>query len=206
MSGFNIIHDVSIELRSQLFGALQATPGSDFSLTSAAASITLDPPQDDLASTVRASLFLYHIERDKHLLGQRPLPHRTRDDLFYNPPLPLQLRFMFTPLAGSEEDNLSIVGRVLQHVHDTPNITSLRGIPMDDSRGAASAVLRMRPDFLSLEQLTQMWNALSQPYRLSVAFLVEIVAIDSGLPARRAGRVRELTQGIGLRDTDEVVP
>jgi hypothetical protein len=203
MSGFNVIHDVGLELRSQIFGALQATPGSDFSLTTEAENITLQPPQDGLADAVRASLFLYHIDLDKHLRGQRPLADRTRDDLYHKPPLPLQLRFVFTPLRSTEEDNLSLLGRVLQHFHDTPDITSLGGMPLDDSRGGASPVLRIRSDMLSLEQLTQLWNALSRPYRLSVAFLVEVVAIDSGLPAQRARRVEQITQGVGLaRDAE----
>lgn len=206
MSGFNVIHDVSLELRSQIFAALQTTPGAIFSLSTEANSITLLPPQDGLADTVVASLFLYHLDIDKHLRGQRPLPDRTRDDLFFNPPLPLQLRFILTPLQTAEEDNLSLIGRVMQHFHDAPTITTLNGTPMDDSRGAASPALRIRPDMLSLEQLTQMWNALSQPYRLSVSFLVEVIAIDSGLPARRAGRVGEMTQGVGLKPREEVTP
>lgn len=202
MSGFNVIHNVSLELRSQIFTALETTPGSDFSLTAAATNITLQPPQDGLADAVAASLFLYHVDLSKHLRGQRPLADRTRDDLFHNPPLPLQLRYMFTPLQTTEEDNLSLVGRVMQHFHDTPVITSLSGTPLDDSRGGASPALRVRPDLLSLEQLTQMWSALSQPYRLSVAFLVEVVAIDSGLAPRRAPRVGAVTQGAGLMERE----
>lgn len=203
MSGFNVLSDVSQQLRSQFFQALDAAPGMDFSLTSAAANITLDAPQDDLAESVQASLYLYHIDLDKHLRGQRPLADRTRDDLFHNPPMPVQLRYLFTPTASSAETNLSILGRVLQHVHDHPTITSLNGTPMDDSRGAASPALRLRPDLLSLEQLTQLWNALSQPYRLSASFLVEVVAIDSGLAPRRAGRVNEVVRGTGLIPAEE---
>ena len=206
MSGFNVIHDVGLELRSQIFGALQSAPGSDFSLTTEAENITLQPPQDGLADAVRASLFLYHIDLDKHLRGQRPLADRTRDDLYHKPPLPLQLRFIFTPLRSTEEDNLSLMGRVLQHFHDSPDITTLNGTPLDDSRGGASPVLRIRSDMLSLEQLTQLWNALSRPYRLSVAFLVEVVAIDSGLPAQRARRVEQVTQGVGLAPNPEDSP
>jgi len=206
MSGFNVIHDVSLELRSQIFKALQTTPGSNFSLTSEAENITLQPPQDGLADAVRASLFLYHIELDKHMRGRRPLPDRTRDDLYFNPPQSLQLRFIFTPLRASEEDNLSLIGRVLQHFHDAPVINSLGGTPLDDSRGGASAALRVRPDMLSLEQSTQLWNALSRPSRLSAVFLVEIVAIDSGLPAQRALRVDRISQGTGQIQRKEVGP
>lgn len=206
MSGFNVIHDVSLELRSQIFQALLATPGSDFNLTTEAENITLTPPSEGLADTVQASLFLYHLDIDKHLRGQRPLPDRARDDRFYQPPLPLQLRYMFTPLADTEEDNLSLLGRVMQHMHDTPVLTALGGVPLDDSRGGASAALRVRADMLTLEQLTQMWNALSRPYRLSVGFLVEVVAIDSGLPARIGRRVGEIAQGTGLLERAETTP
>jgi hypothetical protein len=200
MSGFNVIHDVSNELKQQVFIALQNTPGTSFALSAGADSITLEAPQDNLADQIVLSLFLYHIDIDKHLRNQRALPDRTRDDQFRKPPLPLQLRFLVTPMDPVAETNHSLLGRIIQHFHDTPVITALGTSPLTDSFGGASAELRVKPDMLSLEQLSQIWNALSTPYRLSVAFLVDIVAIDSGRAPQQIGRVDEMSTASGLKE------
>jgi hypothetical protein len=203
MSDFNVIHNVSLELRSQIFAALDTTPMADFGLTGGIESITLQAPLESLADSIRASLFLYHVDIDKHLRNQRPLPDRARDDQSFKPPLPLQLRYLFTPLATAEEDGHALLGRVMQHFHDAPVMTTLGGTALDDSRGGATAALRIKPDMLSLEQLAQLWNALSSPFRLSVAFMVETIAVDSGLPARSAPRVDEFVRATGLMKREE---
>ena len=78
MSGFGVIHDVSLELRRQVFTALSATPGTDFFLDDEGTNITFSAPGDDLPEGTMASLYLYHLDVDKHLRNQRPLPDRTR--------------------------------------------------------------------------------------------------------------------------------
>ena len=197
MSGFSVIHDVTLELRRQVFGALSATPDTDFSLDDGVTSIALQPPGENLPESAVASLFLYHLDLDKHLRNQRPLPDRGSPDLFHRPPLPLQLRYLFTPVGDMEDGNHLLLGRVLQHFHDRPSFSTLSGEPLGDSRGGASSALRVRAEMLSLEQLAQVWNALSTPFRLSLPLLIEVVAVDSGVPPRRAPRVETLAPAVG---------
>ncbi|WP_108258375.1 DUF4255 domain-containing protein [Mangrovicoccus ximenensis] len=199
MAGFGVIRDISRELRRQVFDALEATPDVDFALEGVLARLSLQPPVEGLDAAVVASLYLYHVEVDKHLRNQRPLPDRTAEDQFRNPPLPLQLRYLFTPVSEDEETNQLLLGRIIQHFHDHPTVSLLEGTPLGDSFGGASPALRVRPDLLTLEQLSQIWNAFSQPYRVAVSLLVETVAIDSGLPPLRGTRVTELAAAVGKR-------
>ncbi len=197
MSNFSVIHDVSIELRRQIFEALAVTPDTDFGVTSIDR-LTLMSPGEILDNNTVASLFLYHLEIDAHLRNQRPLPDASRDDRFHRPPLPLRLRYIFTPV-GDEATNQLLLGRVLQHFHDFPSFVSLNGTPIGNSRGGASSELRVVPDLLPVEQLTQLWNAFSVPYRTAISLLVEVIAVDSGLPPEQRRRVEDLLPGIGQK-------
>jgi hypothetical protein len=188
---------VSVELRRQIFDALESTPDTDFGLGGTIDRITLQSPGDTLDAGTVASLYLYHLEIDKHLRNQAPLPDRTRDDQFRQPPLPLQLRYLFTPVDDAETVNQLLLGRVLQHFHDFPQFATVSGSLIGDAFGGASPEIRVKPDLLSLEQLSQIWNAFSTPYRLTLSLLVEVVAVDSGQPPARRGRVTEMIAALG---------
>jgi hypothetical protein len=198
MSSSSIVQDTSLELRRRIFSALEATPDTDFGLNGDIERIRVAPPADDLPDGTVGTLFLYHIDIDRHLRNQRSLPDRDDPSVQRKPPLPLQFRFLFTPIDDDDSINHLVLGRVLQHFHDQPFITTIAGQPLDDSFGGATPVLRVKPDMLTVEQLSQLWNALSAPYRLSIAFLVDIAAVDSGDPPRRAPRVDELLAAAGV--------
>jgi hypothetical protein len=198
MSSFSIIQDTGLELRRRIFAALEATPDTDFGLNGSIDRIQIAPPGDELPNGTLAALFLYHIDIDRHLRNQRPLPDRDDSSIQRKPPLPLQFRFLFAPVDDDDTVNHLVLGRVLQHFQDQPFITTIAGEPLGDSFGGAAPALRVKPDMLTVEQLSQLWNALSTPYRLSVGFLVEVAAVDSGDPPRRAPRVEELLAATGI--------
>lgn len=198
MSSFSIVQDTGLELRRRIFAALEATPDTDFGLNGNIDRIRIAPPGDDLPNGTLAALFLYHIDIDRHLRNQRPLPDRDDPSTQRKPPLPLQFRFLFTPVDNDDSINHLVLGRVLQHFHDQPFVTTIASQPLDDSFGGATPALRIKPDMLTIEQLSQLWNALSTPYRLSIALLVDTAAVDSGEPPRRAPRVEELLAATGI--------
>jgi len=198
MSSFSIVQDASQEMRRRIFAALAATPDTDFGLNGNIDRIRVAPPRDDLPDGTLAALFLYHIEIDRHLRNQRLLPDRDDPSLQRRPPLPLQLRYLLVPLDDDDTVNQLVLGRVLQHFQDNPFIDTIAGVPLGDSFGAVSPALRVKPDMLPVEQLSQLWNALSVPYRLSVGFLVDVAAVDSSEPARRVPRTEELLTATGV--------
>lgn len=198
MSTFSVVHDVSIDLQSQIATALRNTPDVDFDLGPGVGKISLISPGDKFPEDTVASLYLYHLDIDKFLRNQKLLPDPVSERQFRRPPLPLQLRYLFTPLGTDEPTNHLVLGRVLQHFHDNPVFSTLSGTPVGNSYGGANREIRVRPDMLSLEQLTQMWSAFSAPYRAAVSFLVEIIAIDSGQPPVEIVRTGEVIPATGL--------
>lgn len=201
MSHFGILNDITIELRRQIFEALQESPDVDFGVANTIARITLNSPGETLEASTVASLYLYHIDISEHARNQLPLPDRTRSDAFRKPPLPIQLRYLFTPVSHDETINQLLLGRVLQHFHDFPSFETVSGQAIGDAFGGGSPQLRVKPDLLTLEQLSQLWNAFSSPYRVALGFLIEVVAVDSGQPPARRERVSEF-----LTVTGKVAP
>ena len=51
--------------------------------------------------------------------------------------------------------------------------------------------IRLSFEQMTLENLARVWHAMGSDYRLSVAYLMRTVMIDSALDPRRAGRVEE---------------
>nr|WP_298248536.1 DUF4255 domain-containing protein [uncultured Halomonas sp.] len=192
MSDFGILNDVTTELRRQIFAALQETHDTDFGLGGTLDRITSRSPGETLDTDTVASLYLYHIDINPHVRNQLPLPDRNRPDSFRKPPLPLQLRYLFTPVGDNEDINQMLLGRVLQYFSDFPSFESVSGHAVGDAFGGSSPQLRVKPDLLSLEQLAQLWNAFSTPYRIALGLLIEVVAVDSGQPPERRERVDEL--------------
>lgn len=192
--GPGVISEITAELRRQLFAAFTASPDDELSLT--LESISLQAP-NDLDQDAVASLYLYRVGIDEHLRNQRPLPDRADKDLLRRPPLPVRLHYLFTPVSQTEETNQILIGRLLQHFHDFPSFATLDGVPIGDSHGGASDELRAIPESLTLEQLSQLWTALSAPLRAAAPFRVETVAIDSAEPPRRARRTGQVLAAVG---------
>ncbi len=202
MSGFTVINDIALELRSRIFNAMNSAVGVSLGFTDEVSNIVLDPPKETPDSGTRIYLYLYHVGINNALRNQRMLPEPERDDELRLPPLPLELRFIATP-AIDEENNQLILGRLLQFVYDNPRIDSLGGEAVGDSFGGGSRELRLTPDLLNVEQLSQLWNAFNQPFRLSLAFQVDVVAVDSARMPKVAPRVVEAFTVAGPKERSE---
>lgn len=195
MSNYNILNEMTLELRRRIHAALASASDADFGLTTPETDITLSAPSDELAGSPRLSLYLYHIEQDGHLRNQPRLTASPNGLRF--PPISVQLRYLITPLEDEEDQNHLMLGRILQYFHDEPMIGSLNGTPLDNSFGANSPELRIILETLTLEQLAQVWHALNAGYRLSIAYAVRIVTIDSAQGVTDAKRVVEAYTAVG---------
>lgn len=65
--------------------------------------------------------------------------------------------------------------------------------------GGAPSEVRISIEAMSFGELTQLWNAFNSPFRLSMVFHVELVAIDSALPPARIPRTEETIVLTGLK-------
>jgi hypothetical protein len=197
MSNYNVISQITQELRKRIHEALASAPDADLGLSTPETDITLSAPMDDQTDSARLSLYLYHIEQDGHLRNQPSLPSGPNGLRF--PPMSVQLHYLITPLDEAEDQNHLMLGRILQYFHDAPMLESLNGLPLDNSFGANSPELRIVFQTLTLEQLAQVWHALKAGYRLSIAYLIRIVTIDSAQGVIDAKRVEDAHAVVGYK-------
>jgi len=199
VSSFTIINDITVELRHRIFTAMQTALGVDLGFTDESVNIALAPPEDVADTSTRLSLYLYHVGINNSMRNQNMLPQTARDDELRLPPLPLELRYLVTPTDDEEVSQL-ILGRLLQFIYDNPSLDTIGEVPLGNSFGGASRELRLTPDLLNVEQLSQLWNAFSQPFRLSLAFQVDVVAIDSARSPVIAPRVVDVLSVAGIKE------
>lgn len=182
-----MVRDASLALRQLLFDAANSVSDVDFGIDNQATQITLSPPDEDVGDDALLSVYLYHIGPDASLRNQQQLPVGTAG--LIKPPLALRLSYLITPLLGTEALSQMLLGRVMQSLHDQPLITMLGGQPLGNSLGGGSPAIRVWMEPLALEELTRIWHALGTNYRLSLAYQLRVVLIDSTLPPRAADRV-----------------
>ncbi len=125
------------------------------------------------------SAWLYRVTRDEDRLNDPP--ERLSPFLTHQPPLPLRLHYLFTPVvdpttANNAEVEQSVLGKVLQSLYGHSLFT---GADLVGDFSGTSTEIRARLEPMSLEDITRIWNALEQPYHLSVSYEVTLVRIDS---------------------------
>jgi len=125
------------------------------------------------------SMWLYRVTRDEDRLNDPP--ERLSPFLERQPPLPLRLHYLFTPVvdpttANNAEVEQSVLGKVLQSLYGHP---LFKGADLAGDFIGTQTEIRARMEPMSLEDITRVWNALEQPYHLSISYEVTLVRIDS---------------------------
>lgn len=186
MSNSLAIAAATATLRNRL---LSAVPLRDPTL--ADLEVTTQPP--DLArkgvTKAQLNLFLYQTVVNAAWRNMPP-PRQARPGEAAAPPLALNLHYLVTAFGRGESDNDSVSHRVLGgamgvlHDHavlDPDDITAALS-----GNDLATQVERLRVTALplSLEEMSKLWSAFQSPYRLSAAYEVTVVLIDSRHPVR----------------------
>lgn len=128
------------------------------------------------------SLWLYQVDRFDEMLNNPPTVRATGEIERY--PLPVNLHYLVTPVTQEPQDAQVMLGRVLQTLNDHAN---LRGAELAAGLTGPGAEYGLRTILRTptLEELTRTWHALSEPYRLSVNYIVQMVQISSDHEPRR---------------------
>jgi hypothetical protein len=198
VASFGIVADVGIALREVLLrrfrdDAAEAWPllGGDSGQPDTER-ISLAPPAvENGVERAPLSLWLYLVNENEHVKN-RP-PSTRADGTITPPPLALALYYLVTPgapnagtsdAAAAQERKQRILGKVLQVFHTEPIIALV-----DRAAGRVDE-LYVTLARLSLDELSQVWQALDEPFRISIALRVTTGRVDS-LRMRRAGLVLE---------------
>lgn len=206
MSDFRAIGDVSATLQALLRDRMELPPN----VTNVQVTVgTPRPEREDGQATEdpRINLFLYRVTENGALKNQE-IPGHGHPSSYGQPPLSLDLHYLLTAYGTTADGEFVnetrahyVLGSAMRVLHDHPVITErlkkARELPIGDPilhqglRGEFERVkLYLEP--ISLEDLSKVWTALTLPYRLSVAYMVTVVQIESRRPKRIALPVLDL--------------
>jgi len=198
MSDFRAIGDVSATLQALLRDRMELPPNA----TNVQVTVgTPRPEREDGQATEdpRINLFLYRVTENGALKNQE-LPGHGHPSSYGQPPLSLDLHYLLTAYGTTADGEFVnetrahyVLGSAMRVLHDHPVITErlkkARELPIGDPilhqglRGEFERVkLYLEP--ISLEDLSKVWTALTLPYRLSAAYMVTVVQIESRRPRR----------------------
>lgn len=148
--------------------------------------VTLQPP--DLArkgvSKTQLNLFLYQAVTNAAWRNQ-DMPGRVRPGETAAPALALDLHYLITAWGRGEVDSEALSHRVLaaamSTLHDHPLLDGADIAGALPGNDLASQVERVRvtPLAQSVEELSKLWTAFQANYRVSAAYAVAVVLIDS---------------------------
>lgn len=206
MSNQLAIATVTETLRRLIENAIQLDDGAAVCVTR--------PPDKVNPSTNRLNLFLYHTEVDASFRNRLDLSRQVMPGESTEPPLPLCLYYLLMAY-GTEQDTGEItahrlLGRAALTLHDHPILGATEiqaALPGTDLHQQIERV-RITPMSLSLEEMSRLWGSFSTNYRVSMAYKVSIVLIDSERPTRTPLPVLTVrtSDGRGLQVQPSLIP
>ena len=183
MSSYMAIAGVSATLRNLLQDRMEGRP----------VTVTIAPPDlivdDD--NTSRINLFLYKVTENASLKNQE-IPGTGSGD-YGHPPLSLDLHYLLTAHGKSEKDEVEahqMLGDAMRVLHDYPYISDQltqihdpapHHAVLDPSLLGQFEKIKIILDNFSLEDFTKIWTAFSKPFRLSAAYTVSVIQIETKL-------------------------
>jgi hypothetical protein len=194
MSNFLAIGGVSATLQALLADRMELPAG--MLRSNLQVSVSTPQPEDDTEAVepTRVNLFLYRATENAALKNQM-IPGQGHPSEYGHPPLSLVLHYMLTAYGATDDNGLVnetrahfLLGSAMRVLHDYPVITgslmTLHSAPVQvqilhsSLRGEFEQV-KTCLDPISLEDLAKVWTALTRPYRLSAAYTVSVVQIES---------------------------
>ncbi len=148
----------------------------------------LDKVRDGSENRNHINLFLYHTAPSAAWRNQ-DLPNRTRPGETALPPLALDLYYLVTTYGQDNNELIShvLLGMVMSIFHDHMLLSRAEieiALAASDLHEQVERV-RITPQAISLEDISKLWSGFQQfDYRLSAAYQVSVVLIDSKRPTR----------------------
>lgn len=142
-------------------------------------------------SKAQVNLFLYQTTINVAWRNM-DMPRQTRPGEAGTPPLALNLHYLVTAYGRGDSDNDAVNHRVLggamSVLHDHPMLSRSEiaiALPNNDLAEQFERV-KITPLTLGVEEISKLWMVFQTQYRISMAYEVTVVLIDSRTPARSA--------------------
>ncbi len=145
-------------------------------------------------------LFLYRVAING---PQRNCAARTDSKgIRFRASLPVDLQYLLVPWGISVDSQLEILGWAMRTLEDSAILPAglLNAAANDSKMFLPSECVELIIDPLNMQDQTQLWQALQQPWRVSVGYVARMVALDSRKTIGDAAPVRvrqieHVTQG-----------
>jgi hypothetical protein len=172
MSSFMVLAAVSESLRRVLWDSFRDNPVTRPIVGSDAAIVFTNPTETARDSANRLSLWLYQINENEFVKNEPPVRRNGHNQISATP-LALNLYYLVTPFTPTGESDHLLLGAAMQALYENALMQVQR--PADDIFEELQIIFCR----LSLEELTRIWEALREPYRLSVCYQIRVTHIDS---------------------------
>lgn len=155
--------------------------------------VTIKPPDSARKGTTgnQVNLFLYQTSIDAALRNHE-MPGQVKTGETGHPPLPLCLYYLVTAYGEGDDESRAqqLLGQTMSLLHDHPLLGAdeIKHATETDVTGSNlhEQIERVRiiPQSLSLDELSKLWAAFQTNYRLSAAYQVAVILIESTLGIR----------------------
>ena len=179
MSSYRVLKGVSETLRATLWEAIQAEPELTQFVANESGIVFSNPTQAiaDVAKNPALSMWLYKVDEDQYTRNS-PEVRSADGSKRLGHALPLVLSYLLTPLRDEGAD-LMLLGKSMEALHRSAIL------PSNADQGVFED-LRISLHRRSLEELTRVWEALRESYRLSVCYQVRVTQIVGDDPSGNA--------------------
>jgi hypothetical protein len=181
MSNSLAVATVTQALQHLLNEAVKAFPGG--------AGVTVRPPDKARLTPAgnQLNVFLYHTTLDAAWRNQDMPALRPGESGF--PPLPLVLHYVITAYGEADEDDVKahqLLGRAMSVLHDHPILgpDEFAGLVAGADLQNQVERVRITAQTLTVDDMYKLWTAFQTQYRISAAYEVSVVLIDSRQPVR----------------------
>lgn len=149
--------------------------------------VTTKPPdkaRESNESTNQVNLFLYDVSYNAAWINMN-MPNQLKPNETGFPPLPLVLHYLIT--AYSKDDDAespvshTLLGIAMRALHDHPLLGAEEinaALPESDLADQVERV-RITPQPMGVEEMSKLWTTFQSNYRISTAYQVSVVLIES---------------------------
>lgn len=171
-----------------------AKPSAEIMVTN----LPLDEAYEFDKAKNQVNLFLYHVEHSAAWRNM-DIPGRIKQGETGHPPLALNLYYVITAYGenGSELIGHLLLGKAMTLLHDHAVFgrTEIKDAFAVSGLHEQIERLRITPQPISLDEVSKLWTGFQTQYRLSAAYHVSVVLIESKHPVKTPLPV--LTRGPG---------
>jgi Pvc16 N-terminal domain len=183
MSNALAIAAVTSTLRNLIAKGVPEFPNPDQNITTK----PLDKVRSGGATPDQLNIFLYQTVLNA-AWRNLDMPRQVRPGETGQPPLALNLHYLITAYGENDDDTKSHgwLGRAMSVLHDHPVLgrQEIQDTLAESELQSQVERVRITPQPLALEEMSKLWTAFQTQYRISAAYAVEVVLIESTRPSR----------------------